>query len=39
MSQNPFRKLSAWADILAPVLFAGIIAMTGILKLIIQGKE
>ncbi|MFN8381530.1 MAG: DUF998 domain-containing protein [Anaerolineales bacterium] len=32
MSQNQFRKLSAWAGILAPVIFVGVFTVEGILR-------
>jgi hypothetical protein len=32
MSQNQFRKLSAWAGIVAPVLFVGVFTLEGIFR-------
>jgi hypothetical protein len=32
MSQNQFRKLSAWAGILAPAIFVGVFTVEGILR-------
>lgn len=32
MSQNQFRRLSAWAGILAPVIFVGVFTVEGVLR-------
>src|SRR5450759_1070787 len=32
MFQNQFRKLSAWAGILAPIIFVGVFTVEGVLR-------